>query len=92
MISLCCAIISRIAVQATVTQLPPTKTVNYKIVVFVDNLSKMVRFVAVSTAFGAYDMARLYLHIVIRGRGEILSYRDTLFTSTFWAELTASLV
>ena len=77
-----------------ITQLPPTKAVNTKIVVFVDRLSKMVYFAAVPTAFSAYDMARLYLHTVIRAHGmqrEIVSDTDTLFTSAFWEELTASL-
>ncbi len=77
-----------------ITQLPPTKTVNTKIVVFVDRLSKMVHVAAVPTAFSAYDMARLYLHTVIRAHGmqrETVSDRDTLFTSAFWEELTASL-
>ncbi len=59
----------------------------------VDRPSKMVRS-AVPTAFSACDMARLYLHTVIRAHGmqrEIVNDRDTFFTSAFWEELTASL-
>ena len=54
----------------------------------------MVHFAAVLTAFTAYNMARLYVHNVIRLHGtqrELISDRDTLFTSAFWEELTASL-
>ena len=78
-----------------IIQLPMTKSGSTKIVVFVDRLSKMVHFAAVSTVFSAYDMARLYLRTIIRAHGvqrEIVSDRDTLFTSAFWEELTASLV
>ena len=77
-----------------ITQLPMTKSGNTQIVVFVGRLSKMVHFAAVLTAFTAYNMARLYLHNVIRLHGtqrEIVSDRDSLFTSAFWEELTASL-
>ena len=77
-----------------ITQLPMTKSGNTQIVGFEDRLSKMVHFAAVLTAFTAYNMARLYVHNVIRLHGtqrEIASDRDTLFTSAFWEELTASL-
>ena len=78
----------------TQLQLPMTKSGDTQIVVFVDRLSKMVHFAAVLTAFTAYNMARLYVHNGIRSHGtqrEIVSDRDTLFTSAFWEELTASL-
>ena len=59
-----------------ITQLPMTESGNTKIVVLVDRLSKMVHFAAVPTAFTsssfllfAYDMARLYLCIIIRAHG-----------------------
>ncbi|KAL0040516.1 hypothetical protein WJX77_009489 [Trebouxia sp. C0004] len=77
-----------------ITQLPMTKSGNTKIVVFVDRLSRMVHFAAVPAAFSAYDMASLHLRTIIRVHGvqrEIVSDRDTLFTSAFWEELTASL-
>ena len=69
-----------------------TKSGNTKAVVFVDRLSKMmVHFAAVPTNSSAYDMARLYLHTIIRAHGgqtEIVSDRDTLFTDEFWEALT----
>lgn len=77
-----------------IAQLPMTKSGNTQIVVFVDTLSKMVQFAAVLTASTAYNMARLFLHNLIRLHGtqrEIVSDRDTLFTSAFWEELTAAL-
>ena len=77
-----------------ITQLPMTTSGNTQIVVFVDRLSKMVHFAAVPTAFTAFGMARLYVHTIIRAHGvqrDIVSDRDSLFTSEFWDELTASL-
>lgn len=77
-----------------IAQLPMTKSGNTQIVVFVDPLSKMVQFAAVLTASTGYNMARLFLHNLIRLHGtqrEIVSDRDTLFTSAFWEELTAAL-
>lgn len=77
-----------------ITQLPETKSGNTQIVVFVDRLSKMVHFAAVMTAFTAVHVAQLYMHTIIRLHGiqrEIVSDRDSLFTSYFWQELTASL-
>ena len=77
-----------------IVELPPTKRGNTKIVVFVDRLSKMVHFAAVPTSFTAVDMAKLYVHVVVRPHGisrEIVNDRDTLFTSEFWSELTALL-
>ena len=77
-----------------ITQLPMTQAGNTRIVVFIDRFSKMVHVAAVPTDFSAYDMARRYLRTIIRAQGvqrEIVSDRDTLFTSAFWEELTASL-
>ena len=74
-----------------ITQLPKTKSGNTQIVGFVDRLSKMVHFAAVPTAFNAYQMARQYVHTVLKLYGmqlEIVSDRDALFSSEFWNELT----
>ena len=77
-----------------IVQLPPTKSGNTKIVVFVDRLSKMVHLAATPTAFSAHDMAKLYIHAVFRLHGiarDIVSDRDTLFTSEFWEDISARL-
>ena len=77
-----------------IVQLPLTKSGNTRIVVIVDRLSKMVHLVATPTAFTAHDMAKLYMHAVVRLHGmvrEIVSDRDTLFTSEFWQDVNARL-
>ena len=53
-----------------------------------------MHFAAVPTSFAALDMAKLYVHVVVRPHGisqEIVSDRATLFTSEFWSGLTALL-
>ena len=77
-----------------ITELPPTKQGNTKSVVFVHRLSKMVHLAAVPTHFSAHDMARRYVHVIVRPHGivrEIISDRDVLFTSEFWEEVFALL-
>lgn len=76
-----------------IVQLPLTKSGNTKIVVFVNRLSKMVHFAAVPRGFGDEDMARLLMHTIFKLHGlprEIVSDRDTMFTSEFWEVLTTS--
>ena len=77
-----------------IVQLPPTRSGNTKIVVIVDRLSKMVHLTAAPTEFSAHDMARLYMHAVVRLHGvvrKIVSDRDVLFTSAFWEDVSALL-
>ena len=74
-----------------ITHLPPTKSGNTKIIVFVDGLSKMVHFAAKPTSFCAHDMAKWNLHDIIRAHGlqcKAVSDRDALFTSASWEELS----
>ena len=76
-----------------ITQLPQTKIGKTKIVVFVNRLSKMVHFPAAPTKFSAYDMARMFVHVIVRAHGtvrDIVSDRDTLFTSAFWEWYTSA--
>ena len=73
-----------------ITALPPTRSGNTAIVVFVDRLSKMAHFVATVTTIGAAGMAKLFLNNVFRLHGmpeELVSDRDPRFTSVFWSEL-----
>ena len=50
-------------------QVRPTKCGNTKIVVFVDRHSNMVHIAAAPTALDAQDMAKLYMHAVVRLHG-----------------------
>jgi transposase InsO family protein len=61
-----------------------------QILVFVDRLSRMVHFAATHTTATAEDTARLFRHKVFRLHGmprEIISDRDTRFTSRFCTEV-----
>ena len=73
-----------------IVQLPMTKNGNDAILIFVDRLSKMVHFAATNTTVTAEDTAKLFRHEVFRLHGmprEIISDRDTRFTSAFWKEV-----
>ena len=73
-----------------IVQLPMTKNGKDAILVFVDRLSKMVHFAATNTTVTAEDTAKLFRHEVFRLHGmprEIISDRDTRFTSAFWKEV-----
>ena len=77
-----------------ITQLPRTKTGSDAIVVFVDRLSKMVHFAATTTNVTAKDTARIFRHEIFRLHGlprQIVSDRDTRFTSHFWKEVMSLL-
>ena len=70
-----------------ITQLRLTAAGNDAIVVFVDKLSKMTHFVACKTAATAEDLARIFLRTIFAVHGlpkNIISDRDTRFTSDFW--------
>ena len=71
-----------------ITHLPPTPGSHTSIMVCVDRLSKMVHLIAIKDTTGAEDVARAYLDNVFRLHGlpkNIVSDRDTRFTSRFWA-------
>ena len=73
-----------------ITQLPTTRNGHDAIVVFVDRLSKMVHFAPTHTTVGAEGVAKLFLATVFRQHGlpsNIVSDRDTRFTSHFWKEV-----
>ncbi len=58
--------------------------------VCVDRLSKMVRLCACSESIQAPELAYLFLDNVFKLHGlprELVSDRDTRFTSAFWSEL-----
>ena len=76
-----------------VTSLPTSTTSGYDAaVVFVDRLSKMTHFVAISKTIKAEELADVLLHSVVRLHGfpeAIISDRDPRFTSDFWQALFA---
>ena len=73
-----------------ITQLPTTRNGHDAIVVFVDRLSKMTHFASTHTSVGAEELARLFVATIFRQHGlptNIVSDRDTRFTSNFWKEI-----
>ena len=73
-----------------ISPLPKTADKNDAIVVFVDRLSKMVRFAACKTTDGAKELADLFVQNVFASHGlprTLITDRDSRFTSTFWKEL-----
>jgi Reverse transcriptase (RNA-dependent DNA polymerase)/RNase H-like domain found in reverse transcriptase/Integrase zinc binding domain/Chromo (CHRromatin Organisation MOdifier) domain/Retroviral aspartyl protease len=70
-----------------ITALPKTVSGKDAIVVFVDRLSKMTHFRAVTTDIGAQPLAEVFLDTVVKLHGvpkTIVSDRDPRFTSKFW--------
>ena len=73
-----------------ITALPKTRSGNTAIVVFVCRLTKMMHAVATVTECSAADVAFLFLNTVFKLHGapqELVSDRDTRFTSAFWTEV-----
>ena len=73
-----------------ITALPKTKRGNDAIVVWVDKLSKHAHFAATTTTINAPGLAKLMYETVVRHHGipiQIVSDRDTRFTSNFWRSL-----
>jgi hypothetical protein len=73
-----------------ITQLPKTAGGHDAILVIVDRLTKMARFVPTTTDVGAKGTATLFLKEVFRLFGmpvEIISDRDPRFTGKFFTEL-----
>lgn len=70
-----------------ITGLPVTKEGNNMIWVVVDRLSKMAHFIPTKDTIEATDVAEMYVKHISRLHGlpaEIISDRDTKFTSHFW--------
>lgn len=75
-----------------VTSLPATAEGFTAVVVFVDRLSKMVRLAPCQDTVTAEGCADLFIDTVFKSHGvpeQLVSDRDTRFTSEFWAALTA---
>jgi len=77
--------------QDAVSGLPKTKRGNDAIQVYVERLCKVKHFAATRTTDGAAELARSFVHTVVRAHGvpeEIVSDRDPRFTAHYYAELT----
>ena len=73
-----------------ITQLPLTDRGHAGVVVFVDRLSKMVQFVPVHVDMSSEEFAQVFLREVLAKHGRpknLVSDRDTRFTSKFFKEL-----
>ena len=73
-----------------ITGLPMTSRGNDSIMVVVDRMSKMVHLIATTTTVTAVQVAQLYQDRVFALHGlpdDIISDRDTKFTSAFWQNL-----
>ena len=73
-----------------ITGLPTTKRGKNAILVVVDRMSKMVHLIATTTDLNAQGVAQLFQDRVFCLHGipdDIVSDRDTRFTSAFWQEL-----
>ena len=73
-----------------ITCLPPTQKGNDAIWVVVDRLTKMARFIPTKTSVTANELAYLFIDELFRFYGlpmDIVSDRDSKFTSQFWSEV-----
>jgi hypothetical protein len=73
-----------------ITHLPPTSAGNTQIVIYVCRLTKMVHMDALPKDATAADVAENFMHNVFRLHGlpaNMVSDRDSKFTSHFWKEL-----
>jgi hypothetical protein len=70
--------------------LPKSSKQNDSIMVVVDKLSKSAHFVPVKSTCKEIDIANIFMKEIFRLHGmprEIVSDRDTKFTSSFWKSL-----
>ena len=73
-----------------ITQLPRTKHGNDAIVVMVEKLTKKIHTKATKTTVTAPQLAKIFIEEVVRHHGvpkNIISDRDSRFTSNFWRAL-----
>ena len=73
-----------------IVKLPQTARKHDAIVVFVDKLSKLSRFIPTETTVDAREVAQVFFREIFRHHGlpkTIISDRDTKFTGNFWKEL-----
>jgi hypothetical protein len=81
-----------------VTGLPKTKRGNDAIQVYVERLCKIKHFLAIKSTAGAEDMARHFVHTVVRQHGvpeRVISDRDPRFTAKFfkaWSRLMGTVL
>jgi hypothetical protein len=77
-----------------ITRLSTSTKQNDAIMVVVDKLSKSAHFIPIKSTCKAIDIAQIFMKEVFRLHGmprEIISKRDTKFTSNFWKSLMAVL-
>ena len=77
-----------------ITGLPTSTKQNDAIMVVVDKLSKSAHFIPVKSTCKAINITQIFMKEVFRLHGmlqEIISDRDTKFTSKFWKSLMAGL-
>jgi hypothetical protein len=77
-----------------ITILPTSTKQNDSIMVVVDKLSKSAHFIPIKLTFKAIDIANIIMKEIFRQHGmpkEIVSNRDTKFTSNFWKSLMVGL-
>jgi hypothetical protein len=76
-----------------ITGLPKSSKQNGVIMVVVDKLSKVAHLIPIKSTCKAIDIASIFMKEIFRLHGmpkEIISDRDTKFTSSFWKSLFAS--
>jgi hypothetical protein len=77
-----------------ITGLPTSTKQNDTIMVVVDKLSKSAHFIPIKLTCKAIDIANVFMKEIFRLHGmpkEIVSDRDTKFTSNFWKSLMVGL-
>jgi hypothetical protein len=77
-----------------ITGLPTSTKQNDAIMVVVDKLSKSSHFIPIKSTKKVIDITQVFMKEVFRLHGmpkEIVSYRDTKFTSNFWKSLMVGL-
>jgi hypothetical protein len=77
-----------------ITGLPTSTKQNDTIMVVVDKLSKSSHFIPIKSTCKAIDIANVFLKEIFKLHGmpkEIVSDRDTKFTSNFWKSLMVGL-
>jgi hypothetical protein len=77
-----------------ITGLPTSTKQNDAIMVVVDKLSKSTHFIPVNSTCKAIDVTQVFMKEIFKLHGmpkEIMSDRDTKFTSNFWKSLMVGL-